>query len=1340
MSSSRQFFVIITLFITTFSLSAQTNSVAIGAATADPDAVLLLVANGNQGLVIPKVNLSTAPAAFGKAGMIVYNTNDNKVYYYDGATSAWKTIGGTGTAAGGIAINGNTVSLGGTQTSFNLATPTPAGSDQGKLLVWDGTKWSTTPKPTTTDQILKWDNTNGVWLLGTITGGGSPTLANNQIFVGNASGVATAVPMSGDATINNTGNITLANTAAARTNLGLGSLATLNSPAFGSQNISTTGNLSAGVATLTGLTISGAGTLLNSVGYTWPSAQGAANSVLTNNGTGTLSWTAGTSLPALTANQLFSNNGSNTGITVGGDLSLAVTGTAGAFTIANNAVTSTKILDGTIANADISATAAIAGSKITPAFVAQNISTTGTLTTGAATITGLTVSGNSTSLNTVGYTWPGAQGTANTVLTNNGTGTLSWTPGLTATLAQNNIFVGNATNVATAVAMSNDATIASSGALTIANNAITSAKINDGTIADADISATAAIAGSKITPAFVAQNISTTGTLTTGAATVTGLTVSGNSTSLNTVGYTWPAAQGAASTVLTNNGTGTLSWTLGLTATLAQNNIFVGNATNVATAVAMSNDATIASNGALTIANNAITSAKINDGTIADADISATAAIAGSKITPAFVAQNISTTGTLTTGAATVTGLTVSGTSTSFNTVGYTWPGAQGAVNTMLTNNGTGTLSWTPGLTATLAQNNIFVGNATNVATAVAMSNDATIASNGALTIANNAITSAKINDGTIADADISATAAIAGSKITPAFVAQNISTTGTLTTGAATVTGLTVSGNSTSLNTVGYTWPAAQGAASTVLTNNGTGTLSWVTAAGGWGLTGNAGTADGTNFIGTTDNVPLSFKVNNQNSGRIDHLLSNVFLGFKAGNTSTGLSNTALGHNAMLQSTSGAFNTAVGNGSMNLNTTGNFNTALGSGTLFSNIVGTNNTAIGMAALNSNIVSDNTAVGANAMKSNTDGANNTAVGSGALTNNFNGSNNTGIGKDALKNNVNDNNTAVGSSALFNNNDGFDNTAVGKGALQNNITDAANQNTAVGSNALNGNSIGASNTSVGVKSMLANTTGSLNTAVGLQAMVANNTGTFNTAIGFNSMVGNTGGTNNTALGVFAMSTNTTGTFNTAVGYNADISGTNLTNATAIGANAVVNASNKIILGNNSVTSIGGFAGFSNFSDRRLKENIVYTNNLGLNFIMQLKPATYNYIKDQNKRSRNGLIAQDVQKTLSDLGINFSGLIVDDDSAKTLSLSYSEFVLPLITAAQEQQTVIEQLKKELKESNERFQAKISALENNQSQQSQLDELKSANKKLEQRLAAFEEMLSKNTGSASVKAEKP
>jgi trimeric autotransporter adhesin len=85
-------------------------------------------------------------------------------------------------------------------------------------------------------------------------------------------------------------------------------------------------------------------------------------------------------------------------------------------------------------------------------------------------------------------------------------------------------------------------------------------------------------------------------------------------------------------------------------------------------------------------------------------------------------------------------------------------------------------------------------------------------------------------------------------------------------------------------------------------------------------------------------------------------------------------------------------------------------------------------------------------------------------------------------------------------------------------------------------------------------------------------------------------------------------------------------------------------------------------------------------LGLDFILKLKTASYNYIEDKNKRRRDGMIAQDVQAIMLELGVPFSGLVEDGDAQKTLNLAYADFVMPLINAVKEQQIQIEKLKKE------------------------------------------------------------
>lgn len=137
------------------------------------------------------------------------------------------------------------------------------------------------------------------------------------------------------------------------------------------------------------------------------------------------------------------------------------------------------------------------------------------------------------------------------------------------------------------------------------------------------------------------------------------------------------------------------------------------------------------------------------------------------------------------------------------------------------------------------------------------------------------------------------------------------------------------------------------------------------------WHLTGNAGMIDGTNFIGTTDNIPLSFKVNNQKAGRIDNTLNNTFFGYQAGNVTTGAQNTGIGMNALISNIGGAFNTAIGRNSLFSNTTASQNTAIGNGAMSLKTTG----------------GENVAVGINALSTNTTGVQNTAIGSNALTGN-----------------------------------------------------------------------------------------------------------------------------------------------------------------------------------------------------------------------------------------------------------------------------------------------------------------------------------------------------------------
>lgn len=147
----------------------------------------------------------------------------------------------------------------------------------------------------------------------------------------------------------------------------------------------------------------------------------------------------------------------------------------------------------------------------------------------------------------------------------------------------------------------------------------------------------------------------------------------------------------------------------GLSSTLADGSIFVGNASNVATGVAPSGDITLTNAGVFGIAS----------GVIVNADINAAAGIAFSKL-------------------------------------------------------------------ATLTSGNLLVGSAGGVPTSVALSGDATLIASGALTIANDAITTAKILNANV-------TLAKLASGITPSHVikfANQVTTVGGAAAEAFTVTG----------------------------------------------------------------------------------------------------------------------------------------------------------------------------------------------------------------------------------------------------------------------------------------------------------------------------------------------------------------------------------------------------------------------------------------------------------------------------------------------------------------------------------------------------------------------
>lgn len=161
------------------------------------------------------------------AGMIYFATDTLKIYQYN--SSAWSTIASANGAGGTVSnVSGMTpitVSAGTTTPVISLS----GGSAAGQVFRWDGTSsWAATklkytdlvnstsssPWPATscsTGQAVTWNSGTDSFICSNIvpTVSGAATLADTKIWIGNASGKAQEMPVSGDATLTNSGVLSL---------------------------------------------------------------------------------------------------------------------------------------------------------------------------------------------------------------------------------------------------------------------------------------------------------------------------------------------------------------------------------------------------------------------------------------------------------------------------------------------------------------------------------------------------------------------------------------------------------------------------------------------------------------------------------------------------------------------------------------------------------------------------------------------------------------------------------------------------------------------------------------------------------------------------------------------------------------------------------------------------------------------------------------------------------------------------------------------------------------------------------------------------------------------------
>jgi chaperonin cofactor prefoldin len=442
-----------------------------------------------------------------------------------------------------------------------------------------------------------------------------------------------------------------------------------------------------------------------------------------------------------------------------------------------------------------------------------------------------------------------------------------------------------------------------------------------------------------------------------------------------------------------------------------------------------------------------------------------------------------------------------------------------------------------------------------------------------------------------------------------------------------------------------------------------------------------------GTGGVGTNGNYELPFYTNNiervviKNDGKVgvgtnvpaaifdvtggDALINGLTIGRGSGNDTL---NTSIGFKALANNSSAGVQ----------------NTSVGSRSLFSNTIGSGNTSVGYNALLDNTSGgSNSAFGAQALQSNTGGTGNTAIGSSALFINSTGADNTGIGSSALRTNTTGvNNTANGVASLYNNLDGSFNTSSGYGSLYSNIS--GNMNAAFGLEALKGN------------------LGSNNTAMGNHALNVNGSGNRNVAIGDSS-------------GFFYAHHN----WCTFIGSKANSSTNSLTNATAIGANAVVGASNCLVLGSTGVNvgigiSVPTFqlqlstnsaakptsSTWTISSDARLK-TVDGTYNRGLSDVLKLNTVKYHYNKGNarnlpTEEQGYGFVAQELQQVYPEA--------VKQNEDGYLSVDFHPVLVSYINAIKELNPKAENQTKEL----------YLMKKQNESLQQQIDELKALIKK--------------------------
>lgn len=129
-------------------------------------------------------------------------------------------------------------------------------------------------------------------------------------------------------------------------------------------------------------------------------------------------------------------------------------------------------------------------------------------------------------------------------------------------------------------------------------------------------------------------------------------------------------------------------------------------------------------------------------------------------------------------------------------------------------------------------------------------------------------------------------------------------------------------------------------------------------------------------------------------------------------------------------------------------------------------------------------------------------------------------------------------------------------------------------------------------------------------------------------------------------------------------------------------------------------------FTYASDARVKDN-VKEDVKGLDFILRLHPVTYHLNTNKmreitgnkdtpdypgkynvEKVEQSGFLAQQVEQAAKESGYNFSGVVKPEKTTMLYSLSYEQFVVPLVKSVQELKTLNDEKDRKIAELEKRL----------------------------------------------------